>query len=139
MNNNKLIRDSSIELIKKKKKKSNQYLFKFYLTSINYNNKKINKNSQKNFSKNINNLYKYFGISKKKPKQNCNKIIDNILIRSTNNKENNKNLNIYDFKNNFINKKKKQQIILEKLLIQQINKINLINQIKFQKIQHYLI
>jgi len=103
MNNNKLIRDSSIELIQKKKNKSNQNLFNFYSTSNNNNNKNIN--SQKKIKKNINNLYKYIGISKKKPKQNYDKIIDNILIRSTNNKENNNYLNIYNSKNSFINNK----------------------------------
>ena len=56
MNNNKLIRDSSIELIQKKKK-LNQNLFNFDSTSNNYKNKNINKYYQKNFSKFINNLY----------------------------------------------------------------------------------
>ena len=125
MNNNKLIRDSSIELIQKKKNKSNQNLFNFVSNSN--NNKNIHKNSQKKITKNINNLYKYIGISKKKPKKNYDKIIDNILIRSTNNKENNNYLNIY--KNSFINNKTTNYFGKTLNLINKQNKFNKSNKI----------
>jgi len=127
INNNKLIRDSSIELIQKKKNKSINNLFNF--CSISNNNKIINKISQKKFAKNINNLYKQFGIVKKKPKENYDKIIDNILTRSKINKENINSINICDFKNNFVNKKSTNYFGKTTKLINKQNKFNKSNKI----------
>jgi hypothetical protein len=66
---------------------------------------------------------------RKKPKQNCNKNIDNFLIRSTNNKKNNNYLNFYDFKNNFINKKATNYFGKTLNLIDKCNKFNKSNKI----------
>ena len=55
--------------------------------------------------------------------------MDNILIRSKNNKKNNYYLNIYDFKNNFINKKTTNYFGKTLNLINKQNKFNKSNKI----------